>query len=103
MTHSEPHELFDSEKYLFAEFRLGCDVEDFLKTDVGRYIVGVAKQEIQESITELLNGQTHAPNESALYKARRAKDAVHWLLQAVERAKVAETQLRDMDNEEGLG
>jgi len=41
------------EEVLLAEAMLGRDAEDFLNSDIGRYIIGRADQEIAEA-TELL-------------------------------------------------
>jgi len=93
MTHSD---LFDAEKYLFAEFELGGEVEDFLKSAVGRYVLGVATQEIQEAVSNMLDEHTYA---AELRKAQRARDAVRWLIEAVQAAKAAELKLRQLDDE----
>ena len=34
----------EAERFLFAEFTIGADVEDFLRTETGRYLQGVAQQ-----------------------------------------------------------
>ena len=38
---------------LYAEAMIGRDAEDFLKSDVGRYLIGRATQEADEAMAEL--------------------------------------------------
>lgn len=97
MTHSE---YFEDDKVLFAQFQLGCAAEEFLQTDLGKYLKGVAKQEIEESLLEMLKQDQPCP---ALHKkAQRAKDAMAWIVETIEMAKAAEYQLREKDSLEGL-
>lgn len=44
-----------------AEAILGRDAEDFLKTELGRYIVGRIKQERQSAIDELIVVSSRRP------------------------------------------
>lgn len=38
---------------LFAEAMIGKDAEEFIRSDIGRYIIGCAEQEAQEALDQL--------------------------------------------------
>lgn len=99
MTHSD---LFDAEKYLFAEFSMGSDAEAFLESEIGRYVLGIAQQEIQENVNKLLDENVHFCKDESVKRAQRARDAIQWLLSAVSAGQEAERKLRDLDAEEGV-
>jgi len=95
-------DLFDAEKYLFAEFKMGSDAEAFLESDIGRYVLGIAQQEIQENVNKLLDEDVHVCKDDSIKRAQRARDAIQWLLSAVSAGQEAENKLKDMDAEEGV-
>jgi hypothetical protein len=44
-----------AEREIFARFKMGEDVRDFLQSDVGRYLHGRAKQQLEESKVDALD------------------------------------------------
>lgn len=38
---------------LFAEAMIGRDAEEFIRSDIGRYIIGCAEQEAQDALDQL--------------------------------------------------
>ena len=38
---------------LFAEAMIGKDAEEFIRSDIGRYIIGCAEQEAQDALDQL--------------------------------------------------
>lgn len=93
----------ESERFLFASFTVGSEVEHFLKTDTGRYLQGMAEQEIGEAVRAFLDHDLERNRDlvaKAQVKAMRARQSFHWMLEAVEQAKAAEYQLRELDDME---
>lgn len=75
----------DDSDFLFAEAKLGADVERFLNSDIGRYLVGRAKAEVQEATSMFLNSNVDRSHEEILRakrKALAAQTVVTWLTEA---------------------
>ena len=91
----------ESERFLFAEFKVGADLEDFLRSDTGRYLQGVACQEIGTAIRTFLNHDLSRNADlvaRAQISANRARDAFRWMLEAVQSGRAAEFHLRQLDD-----
>lgn len=91
----------ESERYLFASFTVGSEIEHFLKTDTGRYLQGMAEQEIGEAVRAFLEHDLDRNKDlvaKAQVKAQRARQSFHWMLEAIDQGKAAEYQLREMDD-----
>jgi hypothetical protein len=97
LTHSD---LFDDDRVLFAQFQIGGEAEDFLRTDLGKYLQGVAKQEIENSLLQMLS--MDSPCVELHKKAQRARDAMQWIAEAINAGEAAEMQLREKDAHEVL-
>lgn len=82
---------------LLAEAMLGQDAQDFLNSDIGRYLVGMAEQEEQEAI-DLLSRVSPwrrrriAELQNQIWRARTVKG---WLVAMVTAGKAAEHALED--------
>lgn len=64
---------------------LGDDAEQFFHTDLGRYILGVAEQEIQAELSFLMNADpddTKAIKDSQT-RIERARLAIQWLNEVI--------------------
>lgn len=91
----------EAERFLFAEFTIGADVEDFLRTETGRYLQGVAQQEIGEAIRTFLNSNPRRSADQvaqAHASATQARQAFQWMLEAIQSGRAAEFRLREMDD-----
>jgi hypothetical protein len=93
-----------SEQFLFAGFAVGEGVSNFLRTDAGRYLQGVAEQEIGEAVHVFL-GQVDARRSieqiaGAHAQAQKARKAFIWMLEAIQAGEAAEYQLRELDDME---
>lgn len=87
---------------LFAEAAIGRDAEDFLKTDIGRYIIGRCEQEIDEA-QELLSKVSpwrRRRIQELQNKIYRAKSLKGWLVELVDSGKAAEAVLSDINQED---
>lgn len=94
-----PSSLYDSEKFLFAAFDLGEEAKAFLNSNIGKYLAGVAKQEIEGCFDAFLN---HPAEVEQLQKnAQRARDAMTWILEAINEGAASEFKLKELDAEEG--
>ena len=93
----------EAERYLFAEFHIGADLEEFLASKTGQYLKGVAEQEIGEAIRAFLNHDLTRNRDlvaHAQVKAQRSRQSFQWMLEAVLAGRAAEHQLREMDDYE---
>lgn len=91
----------ESERILFAQFDVGSEIEDFLRTQQGKYLKGVAEQEIQGAVRTFLHNNPNNQPETVARAWQRAKSAVeafHWMMEAVQSGRDAEYQLREMDD-----
>lgn len=92
--------LNEQERLYFAEARLGIEVEKFLKSDVGRYLHGRARQEYEEAKELMLEC-----NPSTLLgrrkirklqnKAQTAARFMQWCAEGIANGRGAEVQLED--------
>lgn len=80
---------------LYAEATLGRDAEEFLKTDIGRFIIGRCDQEIDEARSEMetVPIRKHKRIEHLQNRIWRAKSVKGWITELVIRGREAETQL----------
>ena len=90
--------LNDQEREYFARAKLGSDVEEFLQSDVGRYLHGRAKQEVTESQSEALNCNPDSWFGRRKLNKLRARAAVaenfmRWCADAIVDGRNAESQL----------
>lgn len=78
----------------YAEAKLGLEIEDFLATNVGRFIVGRARQDIEE-FTDWSLSEDADPSEFAKRRAKAlaARTLVGWLSEQVAAGLAAEQQL----------
>jgi len=93
-------DMTERERVLFAEAKLGMDVEHFLKSDVGRLLRGRAAQEIEEAKIELLecNPDTFFGRrriKKLQNKAQLANQFMSWCAEAITGGRNAEIQLQD--------
>lgn len=103
-TYSE-HDIIDaeSERMLMAEFSVGVDIDEFLRTTHGRLVAGRAAQDVAEAIRVLLDVDLERNKDQAIraqLKAKHARQAMAWMLRAVADAELAEQRLKEMDSEE---
>jgi hypothetical protein len=68
---------------------LGADAEEFLRSDVGQYILARSEQEIIENLGELRNADPTEQDEIRKLQGNInvAEKAVVWLQQAIEEGK----------------
>jgi len=74
---------------------LGDDAEQFFKTDIGRYVVGVANQEIQDGYVQLEEAD---PEDSKLIrkvqnKIAQARLAILWLNEVIAMGRQEQQQI----------
>jgi phosphomannomutase len=93
----------EAERWLWAQLQIGSDMEAFLASDAGRYLKGVALQEISEAVRIFLDHDTRRSIDqvaAAHAKAMRARQSFHWMLEAIQAGRVADYNLRQLDDHE---
>ena len=88
------------DKEMLAEAVLGKDAEDFVKSDIGKYIIGCAEQEAQEATNKLKNvypWRTRKITELQ-NKIWRAESIQTWLAELIIKGRQAIQQL-DIEDE----
>jgi len=90
--------ISDTERAYFEEARLGNTVRDFLVSDVGRYLHGRARIQLQEAQTSLVHCK---PEELAdlQRKAQQAETFMSWLAEAITNGEAAYTSLKEYRDE----
>ncbi|RKX24368.1 MAG: hypothetical protein DRP45_08355 [Candidatus Zixiibacteriota bacterium] len=86
----------DEEDYsLFAEAMLGEGAETFLRTELGRYLTGCAKQEIEDCSYQLLTVAPWRKRKIAAIQAKAgtAKNFLVWINEAISAGHNAHQQL----------
>ena len=97
----------ERERALFAEARFGETVRTFLVSDVGRYLHGRAKAQIEECQDKCLELDPDEPGFETEYRKLKA-DAVHaetfmrWLADALQNGELAAQQLTEENTEDLL-
>jgi len=94
----------EKEREFFARAQLGVRVRDFLESDVGRYLHGRAKAEIEQAQVEALECSTSWFGRRKLlklqHKAGVARSFMRWIVEAIQDGEVAFTELKDYRTEE---
>ncbi len=96
----------DRERDLFLEARLGETAKDFLLSDIGRYVHGCARQELEECKEQLLLLDPDLDHEYEV-KARRirtrawnAEHFMSWLTELIQSGDSAYHQLQEETEQE---
>lgn len=84
---------------LFAEAVLGRDAQEFLGTELGRYVLGRAEQEEQEALDQLSHTSPWRRNriQQLQNEVWRARSMRQWLGELIQAGKQAEQQLEEDD------
>lgn len=84
-----------SEQALYAEAMLGRDAEEFMKTDIGRYLLARAEEDEREALASLatVSPWRKARIRELQNKVWRARSVVGWLTEIVTIGKQALHQL----------
>ena len=87
---------------LFAEAVLGKDAEEFLGSEIGRYILGRAEQEEKEAIDALAVVSSWRRNRIRELQAQvwRARSVKQWLGELIQAGHQAQMQLVEKEAEE---
>lgn len=89
----------DEKELLFAEVKLGLQTREFLKTPVGKYIIGRAAKAKEEAFvlwSECNPADTESIRELQ-FRARLPDLVVEWLDQAINQAQHAESNLQELE------
>lgn len=87
---------------LLAEAVLGKDAQEFLASELGRYLIGCAKEEIDEAQEALAAVSPWRRNRIRQLQNQvwRAKSVTKWLAEVINAGKTAEAVLQDTYDEE---
>jgi len=86
--------------FLFKEAKLGISVEEWLSTDVGRYVMGRAKGELSEISIDLLAAPEWSSKTANDLRQRAAalQMLIGWLDEAISNGRISEAQLKEAEN-----
>jgi hypothetical protein len=84
---------------LYAEAMLGQDAEEFLNSDIGKFLIGCADQEIQEAMEQLKNCHPWRTRKirELQNKIWRAESVQVWLAELITRGRQAIQQLEERE------
>lgn len=88
---------------LLAEVQVGIKAEDFLRSDVGRYLRGRARLEADEAMDRLkVHDATDEKGIRALQNAAGIADRLEqWLDEAINGGRNAEEQIKQLESNPG--
>lgn len=86
-----------------AEAKFGIEVERFLSSDIGRYLIGRAEGEEHEALQILAEVDPHDSNEIERQQNQiwRARSIQQWLVQAVQAGLMAQHQIETEEENDG--
>lgn len=84
---------------LFAQVDLGEKTREFLATDIGRYLVGCAEQQITSCSQDLLNVNPNNTDKISEIqsKARTASNFIVWVNEAIDMGDSAYQQIKQFE------
>jgi hypothetical protein len=82
---------------LYAEAIIGRDAEDFVNSDIGRYVIGCAEQEANEAIAQLKNVYPWRRRKitELQNKIWRAESIQTWISELIIKGRQAQQQLEE--------
>ena len=85
---------------LYAEAILGKDAEEFVESELGRFIIGRAEQEIEDAVNELKKCYPWRTRKIRELQNRiwRAESVQNWLAELVVRGRQALNQLDEPED-----
>jgi len=86
-----------SNEELYAEAIIGRDAEDFVNSDIGRYVIGCAEQEANEAIAQLKNVYPWRRRKitELQNKIWRAESIQTWISELIIKGRQAQQQLEE--------
>ena len=92
----------NSEREFFEEARLGINVRDFLNGDIGRYLHGRAKLEIEEAKHEILHLNPYDVEDQRKivrmqYQSACGEAFMRWCADAIQNGELAEQSLKEYE------
>ena len=91
--------LGPTERTMFSEAAMGRDAQEFLKTDIGRYLIGCAKQEADDAMHDLktVHPWRRRRITELQNKIWRAESFRGWLADLILQGKAAEHTLDERE------
>lgn len=88
--------MADEDLY-FAEAKLGIECETFMASDIGRFFIGRAENEIEaaQSLLEQCDPENAKEVRALQNRIWRARSITDWLQEAINNGHMAEEQLRN--------
>lgn len=89
------------EEQLEALITIGVEARKFIESELGEYVLGCARQEINELIEELKDTQTPLDKTTDLRLEIKTRErAIEWLAEAIQQADNAYSQLEIANSED---
>jgi len=94
-----------SDEFLFAEAQVGIEMENFLRTTPGRYLLGRCRVVVGEFNSWVLKSATPGTDEfiKRHAEARGAQMAMRFISEAVSNGEQAQLALEERDHEDSFG
>lgn len=89
------------EQQLEALVSIGVEAKRFIESELGKYVMGCARQEIEELTEELKDTDTPLDRTTALRQEIKTREkAVEWLAESIQQADMAYQQLETANSED---
>ena len=84
---------------ILQQIDLGFQVEAFLQSDIGRYLVQRAEAQVEEAVEQLkrCNPENSAQIRAIQHDIQVAEDIQYWLAEAIQAGLNAQQQLHDQE------
>lgn len=85
---------------LIHQIDLGIQIEAFLGSDVGKYLIGRAEHDVEEATEELKKADPENPKliRTLQNKIKCAESIQYWMAEAIQSGHLAQQQLREQDD-----
>lgn len=84
---------------LIHQIDFGMQVEAFLGSEVGKYLIGRAEQEVEDATSQLKDADPENPKliRDLQSTIKRAESIQYWMAEAIQAGHLAQHQLREQD------
>lgn len=84
---------------LINQIDFGMQVEAFLGSEVGKYLIGRAEHDVEEATEQLKNADPENPKliRTLQNKIKCAESIQYWMAEAIQSGHLAQMQLREQD------
>lgn len=90
----------DAQRVLLADIQVGMELEDWISSNAGRYIVGCARDEVRDFLNWALSGDASAEKFMQMRaKALAARTLIQWTAEQIISGRNSQRQLQKTEDQ----